>query len=93
MSAVSWRRFLLLNLLGALLWSAALASLGYAFGNLIESVLGEVREVEKWVFAAILIVGIVVAVLHRRRWRFVSSAWKRPTGLGQAADESGPTNS
>lgn len=72
MSAVSWQRFLLLNLLGAFLWSAALASLGYAFGNLIESVLGEVREVEKWVFAAILIVGIVVAVLHRRRRRSVS---------------------
>lgn len=74
MSAVSWQRFLLLNLLGAILWSTALASLGYAFGNLIESVLGEVREVEKWVFAVIIIVGIVVALLHRWRWRFVSSA-------------------
>jgi len=74
MSAVSWQRFLLLNLLGAILWSAALASLGYAFGNLIESVLGEVREVEKWVFAVIIIVGIVVAFLHRWRRRFVSSA-------------------
>ncbi len=93
MSAVSWQRFLLLNLLGAILWSTALASLGYAFGNLIESVLGEVREVEKWVFAVIIIVGIVVALLHRWRRRSVSPSGNEPIGLGQATDKPGPTNS
>ena len=93
MSTVSWQRFLLLNLLGAILWSTALASLGYAFGNLIEIVLGEVREVEKWVFAAIVIVGIVVALLHRWRRRSVSPSRNRPIGLGQATDKPGPTNS
>jgi membrane protein DedA with SNARE-associated domain len=64
MSTVSWQRFLLLNLLGAILWSAAIASLGYAFGNLLELVFDEVRKVEKWAFAAILFVGIVAALLH-----------------------------
>ena len=93
MSAVSWQRFLVLNLLGAILWSTTFASLGYAFGNLIEIVLGEVREVEKWVFAVIIIVGIVVALLHRWRRRSVSPSRNRPIGLGQATDKPGPTNS
>jgi membrane protein DedA with SNARE-associated domain len=56
-----------LNLLGAILWSTAFASLGYAFGNLVESLLGEVQRAEKWIFSAILLVGIAVALSHR--WR------------------------
>jgi membrane protein DedA with SNARE-associated domain len=78
MSEVSWQRFLLLNLLGAILWSTAFASLGYVFGNLVEVVLGEVRQVEKWVFAAILIVGIAIAFLHRWQRRSVSLSLQSP---------------
>jgi len=67
MSTVPWQRFLVLNLLGAMLWSTAFASLGYAFGNLVEALLGEVQKVEKWIFSAILLVGIAVALSYH--WR------------------------
>ncbi|MBI3796915.1 MAG: DedA family protein [Deltaproteobacteria bacterium] len=72
MSTVSWQRFLVLNLLGAIFWSAVFASLGYAFGNLAEALLGEVKEVEKWIFVAILLVGITTALLYRSRRSSVS---------------------
>jgi membrane protein DedA with SNARE-associated domain len=72
MSTVSWQRFLLLNLLGAVLWGAIFAGLGYAFGNLIEVILGEVRKVEKWAFAAIILVGAAAALLHHWRRRSVA---------------------
>lgn len=67
MSTVPWQRFLVLNLLSAILWSTAFASLGYAFGNLVEALLGEVQKVEKWIFSAILLIGIAVALSHH--WR------------------------
>src|SRR5262245_31959490 len=72
MSAVSWQRFLVLNLLGAIVWSAIFACLGYAFGNLAEALLGEVKEVEKWIFATILLIGIAAALLYRSRQHTVS---------------------
>jgi membrane protein DedA with SNARE-associated domain len=72
MSVVSWQRFLVLNLLSAILWSATFASLGYAFGNLAEALLGEVKEAEKWIFAVILLAGITTALLYRGRKSAIS---------------------
>jgi membrane protein DedA with SNARE-associated domain len=69
MSTVPWQRFLVLNLLGAILWGTAFASLGYTFGNLVEVLLGRVQEAEKWIFSAILLVGTTVTFLHGWRRR------------------------
>jgi membrane protein DedA with SNARE-associated domain len=72
MSAVSSQRFLILNLLGATVWSIVFTSVGYAFGNLAEALLGEVKEAEKWIFATILLVGIATMLLYRSRRYSVS---------------------
>jgi len=67
MSPVSAQRFLILNLLGAIVWGVVFTSVGYAFGNLAEAMLGEVKAAEKWIFASILLVGIATMLLYRSR--------------------------
>lgn len=72
MSGVSLRRFLCLNLLGALVWSVTVALLGYSVGEGARMLLGQVKEVEAWLFAGTAAVGALVWLLHvawRRRER------------------------
>jgi membrane protein DedA with SNARE-associated domain len=66
MSDVSLRRFTILNALGALIWAATLAVVGYLLGNVLELVLGDLAKVEKP-----LLVGIVVLTVVWVVWRHV----------------------
>ncbi len=72
MSGVSTYRYLLLNGLGAFLWATAIACLGYAFGNLLELLLEEMRRYERLAAAGICIAGFVVWVVSRLRDRRLS---------------------
>lgn len=69
MSAVSFRRFLVLNLTGAALWAVSVAFAGYYFGRAVESVVGDVKRYEISLMAGMLAVaGLVWLVyLYRRR--------------------------
>lgn len=69
MSDVNPRRFLLLNTLGGLVWSVAVALLGYSVGEGAEALLGRVTEIEVWLFLGIGLVGSGVWLVHfvRRR--------------------------
>jgi membrane protein DedA with SNARE-associated domain len=73
LSGVSIRRFTALNALGALIWSATLAALGYLLGNALELVLGDLAKVEKP-----LLVGIVVVTIVWIVWRNVWNHSSRP---------------
>lgn len=65
-TGISRRRFLLLDLLGAGVWAAAYAALGYLFGRTAQTLLGDVRRFEFWFFAAVAALGLLVWVVHRR---------------------------
>ncbi|HEB88532.1 MAG TPA: DedA family protein, partial [Deltaproteobacteria bacterium] len=52
-SNVRFRRFLALDALTAILWSAGIALLGYSVGKGAETLLGEVRRFELWLFAGL----------------------------------------
>jgi len=68
MSEIPRLRFLALNALGAVVWAALFASLGWLLGEALERVLGDLRRVEGAVFLAILAIGLAAALLrHRRR--------------------------
>ena len=72
MSGVPARRYLILNLIGAAAWSAAVAYLGYFLGEAAEALLGKVRRYELGIFAAIAAVGTIlwaIQFLRRRRQR------------------------
>lgn len=57
-------RFAALNVVAALVWAAAVGSLGYVFGNTVEAALGKLQAWEHRIMVAL---GIAVAlyVLHR----------------------------
>lgn len=66
-SGVPAPRFLVLNLLGAALWTAVVGGGGYFFGQLLERVLPDLRRVEEGVIVVVVLGGLVVHGL--RLWR------------------------
>lgn len=59
------RRYLLLNGLGALIWSAALGLAAYHFGALLEGILGNVKKYELWVLGGLILLGVLLWVSRR----------------------------
>jgi membrane protein DedA with SNARE-associated domain len=64
MSAVSTRKFIILNGIGALVWAVVIGSGGYLFGHVLESVIGKVRHYELRIMGLIVATGILVWILH-----------------------------
>jgi len=58
-------RFAAFNALGALLWAAALASVGWIFGEAAKAVLGEIRHIERWLFLGGLGIGLLAWAVHK----------------------------
>ena len=67
MSGFSPVRFLLLNTIGAILWSTTFAYAGYALGEAVEIILGDVKRFELWIVGCIAAVAVVLWFLHRRK--------------------------
>jgi membrane protein DedA with SNARE-associated domain len=59
------RRYLLLNGLGALIWSAALGLAAYHFGALLEGMLGNIKKYELWVLGGLILLGVLLWVSRR----------------------------
>lgn len=67
-TAIAWPRFLLLNALGALVWSALWVGVGYVLGEAAQRLLGNVMRAERNVFIVVIAVAVIVTViLHVRR--------------------------
>jgi len=71
MGPVSFKKFILLNAAGALVWAAAVASGGYLFGHALEVFIGKVKSYEIYIMGSVAIVGASIWVFHfyRRRRR------------------------
>lgn len=57
-------RFLILNLLGALIWSIAFGVMGYMFGHTIELIIGDIEYYEIWLFLGLVIMGISIWCIY-----------------------------
>lgn len=68
MSPVPTRRFVVLNVLGALVWAATVGTGGYLFGLALERLIADIKHYELEVIALILLMG-GVAWLIRFRWK------------------------
>ena len=55
-------KFLLLNALGALLWSACWTIAGYLLGTAAERILGNLAHVERELFIGVLVLAVILAV-------------------------------
>ncbi|WP_439860538.1 DedA family protein [Pseudomonas sp. MBLB4136] len=67
LSGYSWRRYLLLDGIGAALWAGSLGLAAYHLGAALETLLDDLRRYQLYVFAALLLV--VLALWLRRRLR------------------------
>jgi membrane protein DedA with SNARE-associated domain len=57
------RRFILLNLIGATLWSAAIATGGYFFGHILKIFLEDLKHYELALLLIVLSIGITIRLL------------------------------
>ena len=64
----SWK-FIVFNFIGAAIWAPLIAGAGYLFGEIVESVLHDVKRIELWLFGAIILAGAAGFILHWRRIR------------------------
>ena len=62
-------KFILFNFIGAALWAPLIAGLGFLFGEVLESVLHDLKHYELWAFGAVLAIGIAIYVIQLRRER------------------------
>ena len=62
---MDWRRFLLFNSLGAVLWSVVIASLGYLFGSQWQRLLAIVHEANFFLLVAVAVLAGVFYWRHR----------------------------
>ena len=69
MSRVPWHLFVILNLISSLVWAAAIAGAGYAFGQAVGLVLHDLERYE-WAFLiGLATVGAGAWLYHAWRWR------------------------
>ena len=57
------RRFILLNLIGAVLWSTVIAIGGYLFGRVLKVFLADVKHYELALLVVVLLIGIAIRLL------------------------------
>ena len=71
MSTVPTLHFILLNVVGALVWAMVVGTGGYLFGSALEILIGDIKHYEAQVLGAIAVVGALIWVIHfyRRRKR------------------------
>jgi membrane protein DedA with SNARE-associated domain len=73
-SAVSWTRFLTLNSLGALVWSACWVGAGYVLGEAAQRLLGHVVHVEREFVIVMLALAVIATIVLRLRRRRIHSS-------------------
>ncbi len=78
MSGVSWPRFFVLNLAGAIVWALLIASVGYWSGHALASLLGTIDADELWGLAVLLLMGLTAWLVARYRGRHARA--DRPNG-------------
>ena len=64
MGPVSFKKFILLNAAGALVWAVAVGSGGYLFGQALEIFIGKIKHYELQVFAMIALLGALIWTVH-----------------------------
>lgn len=65
MSSIPWQRFLLLNLISALLWAPLVAGVGYVFGTLLSQHMAGLHRVEHWFMLAVVTLALLLHLAAR----------------------------
>jgi membrane protein DedA with SNARE-associated domain len=72
LSRISSKRFMVLNIIGALIWAISLGLIGYLIGSAVQRFLGEIERYEEPIAVALLLAGAVwIAWSHMPRLGFI----------------------
>jgi membrane protein DedA with SNARE-associated domain len=74
---MAWGRFLVLNAIGAIMWSAIWVCAGYLLGGAAARIFGNVAQIERELFLGIALVALVVTLCLRARRPAVAGNPKR----------------
>jgi membrane protein DedA with SNARE-associated domain len=64
MSQIKTGNFIILNVVGALVWAIVVGTLGYMFGAALEVIITDIEHYELEVITGICIIGILMWTLH-----------------------------
>lgn len=67
LNRMRWRRFLVFNMMGAIVWASAYGGGAYAFGDKLTNVLGETGILLSAAAAALVVIGFLLARKYERR--------------------------
>lgn len=67
MSNVKTWRFVLLNILSAIVWATGIGTAGYFFGLTIEAIIEDIKHYERIIILGIAIIGLMIWII--RYWR------------------------
>jgi len=66
LSAVHWKRFMILNFIAASLWAGSFVAVGYFLGHALRAVLGHLmRSFSLFMLIAFIVITIAVWLFHR----------------------------
>jgi len=65
--SIKTSRFVILNAIGAMIWSVVISAGGYLFGYALKSVIKDVKRYELAVITIISAVGIILWIIHKYR--------------------------
>jgi len=77
MSRVKTGNFIILNIIGALVWAVIFGTGGYLFGTVFEALLGNIRHIEIDLIIAITLIGVAVWIVY-----FIRKKYKKNSGAG-----------
>lgn len=66
-------KFVLLNAVGAVLWSVLISFAGYLFGHAVEIIISDVKKYELYVIILIILFSLLIFSLKYYRKRFINS--------------------
>jgi membrane protein DedA with SNARE-associated domain len=72
MSNVPYLRFIVLNFIGAVIWAISIGLAGYYFGQVVESILGDIKQYEVEFMGGIVGIALLVWLVHFYRRRHPS---------------------
>jgi membrane protein DedA with SNARE-associated domain len=90
MTRVSVAHFMVLNTLGALVWSLVVGALGYGFGEAFQVFIGRLKRYELAVMGGVAVLGALLWVVHFLRQRRLVRRASRVKGEESHLRQEGP---
>jgi membrane protein DedA with SNARE-associated domain len=66
-SGITTRKFLFYSFVSTMIWALIYTILGYKLGDIIESELGHLEHIEKYIIAFLIFVGVIILLVRRYR--------------------------